>query len=101
MSKRLSGNVARPAPIEILVNGAPVTAYEGESLATVLLAAGNLTLSRDASGRPRSPFCNMGVCFDCMVDVEFEGAVSRLRACLTAARPGLQITIAAPSEGEL
>lgn len=103
MSKRVTTNVVRPAPIEILVNGIAVPAYEGESLATALIASGTLIMSRDASGRPRSPFCNMGVCFDCMVTVEESTAsqataAGRVRACLTAVRPGLRVTV--PEEPE-
>lgn len=98
MSKRITKNVARPAPIDILVNGAAVSAYEGETLATALIASGTLIMSRDASGRPRSPFCNMGVCFDCMVTVEqpigLQAQPRRVRACLTAVRPGLRVTVA-------
>lgn len=99
MSQRVVKNVERPAPVEILVNGKTVTAYAGESLATALIASGTLTLSRDSSGRARSPFCNMGVCFDCMVVVEAAtdsnaAAAGRVRACLTAVRPGLRITVA-------
>lgn len=98
MSKRVTKNVVRPSPIDILVNGAAVTAYEGESLATALIASGVLIMSRDASGRPRSPFCNMGVCFDCMVVIEESTAseatkLGRVRACLTAVRPGLRVTV--------
>lgn len=98
MSKRVTKNVVRPSPIEILVNGITVPAYEGESLATALIASGTLIMSRDASGRPRSPFCNMGVCFDCMVmvgqSIESQATtMGRVRACLTAVRPGLRITV--------
>ena len=98
MSNRITKNVARPAPIDIVVNGTAVSAYEGETLATALIASGTLIMSRDASGRPRSPFCNMGVCFDCMVTVEESAGLQtpprRVRACLTAVRPGLRITVA-------
>jgi hypothetical protein len=52
-------------------------------------------MSRDSSGRARSPYCNMGVCFDCMVAVEDPANVlpSRVRACLTAVRSGLRVTV--------
>jgi D-hydroxyproline dehydrogenase subunit gamma len=95
---RITQNVERPSPVTILVNGNPVTAYEGESLATALIASGTLVMSRDSSGRPRSPFCNMGICFECLVTVE-EAAprsgttVRRVRACLAAVRPGLLVTV--------
>ena len=98
MSKRIDKDVARPAPVSILVNGAVVSAHEGESLATALLAAGTLTLSRDGSGRPHSLYCNMGVCFDCMVSIERPAEAgtalpARVRACLTPVSAGLRITV--------
>ena len=91
MSKRITLGVTRPAPVSIFVNGKAIEAYEGESVLTALLAADVLTMSRDSFGRLRTPFCNMGVCFDCMVEVE--GAPSRVRACLTPVRAGMRVVV--------
>ena len=91
MSKRITLGVTRPAPVSISVNGKAVEAYEGESVLTALLAADVLVMSRDSFGRPRTPFCNMGVCFDCMVEVE--GAPSRVRACLMPVRAGMRVVV--------
>lgn len=98
MSKRLTQHVTRSAAVNILVNGETVSAYEGESLATALIAAGTLVMSRDSSGRPKSLFCNMGVCFDCMVVVEDDGPdgevrFSKVRACMTPVRAGLRVHV--------
>jgi hypothetical protein len=94
MSKRITRGVARPAPVTILINGKPVEAYEGESVLTALIAADVLIMSRDSFGRARTPFCNMGVCFDCMVDVQdAAGASSRVRACLTPVRADLRVSV--------
>lgn len=94
MSLRITKNVMRPQAVTIQVNDREVTAYEGESLATALLATDVLTMSRDNGGRLRAPFCNMGVCFDCLVEVENEGQFSRARACLTPVRAGLRVRVA-------
>jgi D-hydroxyproline dehydrogenase subunit gamma len=94
MSTRITKDVTRPQCVTIQVNGRDVTAYEGESLATALLAADVLTMSKDSSGRLRSPYCNMGVCFDCLVEIEDGGRRQRVRACLTAVRAGLRIMVA-------
>ena len=91
MSKRITQGVARPAPVSIFVNGKAVEAYEGESVLTALIAADVMALSRDSFGRLRTPFCNMGVCFDCMVEVE--GAPSRVRACLAPVRAGMRVVV--------
>jgi predicted molibdopterin-dependent oxidoreductase YjgC len=39
-------------------------------------------------GRPRGLFCGIGICFDCLVDVD---GVPNQRACLVAARPGMAV----------
>ena len=101
MSRRITANVSRPPAVTIQVNGQDISAYEGETVATALIAAGVLTMSRDsashaASGRPRSPYCNMGVCFDCLVEID-DGvgkAPLRVRACLTPVRAGLRVRVA-------
>lgn len=94
MSKRITLGVARPAPVRIFVNGKAIEAYEGESVLTALIAAGVLTTSRDSFGRLRTPFCNMGVCFDCLVEVaEGEGVSPRVRACLKPVRAGLRVVV--------
>ena len=101
MSLRIATNVARPQAVTIHVNDREISAYEGESVATALLAAGVLTMSRDEAshvggGRPRSPYCNMGICFDCLIEISdaARGDVpQRVRACLTQVRAGLRITV--------
>lgn len=94
MSKRIMTDVARPAAVSIFINGRAVEAYEGESVLTALIAAGVLTTSRDSFGRLRTPFCNMGVCFDCLVEVaDGVEVTSRVRACLTPVRAGLRVVV--------
>ncbi|UPY39236.1 (2Fe-2S)-binding protein [Sediminicoccus sp. KRV36] len=77
-----------PSDCEITWNGATIPARQGESLAAALLAAG-VTHFRDTavSGSPRGPFCMMGACFDCLVEV---GGVANLQACLVPVTPGLE-----------
>jgi sarcosine oxidase subunit alpha len=82
MSLRITKNVTRPPAVTIKVNGRDVTAYEGETLATALIAADVVRT-----------YCNMGVCFDCLVEIDAAGSSQRVRACLTAVRAGLCITV--------
>lgn len=95
MSRRITRNVTRPAPVRIYVNDEAVDAYPDESIVTALLAAGRLAMSLDDNGRPRAPYCNMGVCFECLVSVDRDGAAApeRVRACLTPVREGLRIRV--------
>jgi predicted molibdopterin-dependent oxidoreductase YjgC len=68
-----------------------IVAYEGETIATALLAAG-ITLFRHTwdESRPRGVFCAAGSCFDCRVEVDGEPDV---RACVTYARPGMSVRL--------
>ena len=97
MNHRISRNVARSSSVDIEVNGEVIRAYEGESIATALLAAGIAGLSRDRSGQARGVFCNMGVCYDCVVlltrSPDFGDVPVRVRSCLTPVTAGLCIRI--------
>lgn len=79
----------RGRALKVWVNGASVDAYDGETVATVLLSAGLWGMRRSRRrGEPRGLYCGMGVCFECLVTVEDLGAV---RACLTPVVEGMRI----------
>ncbi len=52
----------------------------GESLAAALIAAGILAFRQTRSGAERGIFCGMGVCQDCLVEVNGQ---ANQRACMT------------------
>jgi len=93
MSVRISKGVTRGRTIMVRVDGRAIEAFEGETVATVMLAAGITGFRSDAAGRPRGLFCNMGTCSECFVTVrtERDGPPRRLRACLTAAAMGMDV----------
>jgi 2Fe-2S iron-sulfur cluster protein len=79
-------------PAEILtiyIDGAPVQADSGESVAAVLLRQEDpwSRLTPDTCSR-RAPYCMMGVCFECVAEIE---AGRSVQTCLTPAREGLRI----------
>ena len=77
------------AAVEIMVDGAPFVAREGDSVAAALLAAGAVAFrATPISGAPRGPFCMMGVCFDCLVEID--GRPNE-QACMTAIAPGMRV----------
>jgi predicted molibdopterin-dependent oxidoreductase YjgC len=84
---RIEHDVVRPAEIAIEFDGERLPAYPGETVAAALLAAGKRTFRRTADGAPRGPYCNMGVCFECVVVVDDV----RVRACMTAVRDGMVV----------
>jgi sarcosine oxidase subunit alpha len=89
--------ITRGAPVHLTFDGADVAAYDGESVAAALLAAGTRTLRRTRrGGLPRGLFCAIGACHDCLVRVDGSGPV---RACLTPVRDGMQVTTHVLGEG--
>jgi hypothetical protein len=81
--------IERGAPYTFEFDGRAVEAHEGESLAAALLAAGlRATRSSAMRGEPRGYFCGMGVCWECVVEVEGMGLV---RACRFPAAADLRV----------
>jgi predicted molibdopterin-dependent oxidoreductase YjgC len=77
------------AEIRLVFDGHPIAARAGDNVAAALLAGG-VTRFRDTpvSGAPRAPWCMMGVCFDCLVEID--GVASR-QACLVMAADGMVV----------
>jgi hypothetical protein len=84
-TRRLWKGVERGRSFEIEVDGEKLPAYEGETIATVLLAAGKATLRKTAKhGRPRGIYCGVGTCFECRMIVNGKPNV---QVCRTPATP--------------
>ena len=83
----------RTEPVSFTFDGQPMTAEAGQTVGAALLAAGirSWRVTR-SGGRPRGLFCGIGVCFDCLVDVNEDRAV---RACLVPVREGDQVRTSA------
>jgi hypothetical protein len=76
----------RPDRVTISVDGVPVTGRAGQTIAAVLLAAGEASWRTTSFGdAPRGLFCGIGVCFDCVVEVN---GLADVRACLRRAHHG-------------
>ncbi|KAA1380708.1 (2Fe-2S)-binding protein [Aeromicrobium fastidiosum] len=85
-SRRIASPDARR--VQIVVDDVEVTAFEGDTVATALLAGGITAFHRGVDLTPRTPFCNMGTCFECTVTIDDR----RLRrACVTPVRPGMRV----------
>ena len=85
---RLETNVQRGPEVHLLVDEEAIVAYEGETVAAALLAAGRRAFRHTVSSEPRGIFCGIGLCFDCLVTVE---GVGNVRACLTPVREGMKV----------
>lgn len=82
-------NIIRGASFEIDVDGQKVLAYEGESLATVLMAAGVRDFAlHEEPHAPSRLFCGMGTCHQCLVTID---GLPNCQACRTITRPGMKV----------
>jgi D-hydroxyproline dehydrogenase subunit gamma len=76
--------------VQFSVNGVVVPARTGQSVAAALLAFGIRRLRRSPrAGTPRGAFCLMGVCQECLIEID-----GRLeQACMARVLPGMAVTI--------
>lgn len=77
------------ATVTLRLDGEPLQARRGQTVAVALLAAGRRVLRRTRrKGRPRGLFCAMGVCFDCVMTIDGKAGV---RACMIRVEDGMQV----------
>ncbi|PBB24478.1 (2Fe-2S)-binding protein [Mesorhizobium sp. WSM4307] len=73
----------------IFLDGRPVQCRPGDSVAAALLAAGvDRFRTTPVSGADRMPYCMIGNCFDCLVEID--GQADR-QACLVPTADGMQV----------
>jgi len=76
-------------PVTIHLDGAPITARRGETVAAVILRQiETWTRQSPISGERRAPYCMMGVCFECLAEVDGQGST---QTCLTIVHEGMQV----------
>ncbi|GAA1603102.1 MULTISPECIES: 2Fe-2S iron-sulfur cluster-binding protein [Kribbella] len=82
--------VGTPPTFEVTVDGQPVTAQAGQTVAAVLMANGHDTWrTTRIHNRPRGVFCGIGACQDCLVTLN---NTADTRACQRTITPGDTIT---------
>lgn len=87
--RRVNGIVGRGREIEIIVEGLPVRAFEGESVAAALLANDQRSLRETARrGEWRGVYCGIGVCFDCVMTIDGR---PNIRTCQTPVHAGMRV----------
>lgn len=78
-----------PQAVTIFIDGRPVAAELGESVAAVLLRQPEgWSRTTPISQSPRAPYCMMGVCFECLVEIDGQGSV---QSCLTPVADGMRV----------
>lgn len=85
--RRIQDGVERGGAVDIEIEGEMLRAYEGETIAAALLAAGKHSFRRTARrGEPRGVYCGMGVCFDCVMTVN---GIPNVRTCQARVSAGM------------
>lgn len=75
--------------LTIFVNDTALLVPEGHTVAAALLAKGyNITRRSAVSEEQRGPYCLMGVCFECLVEIN---GTPNQQSCMTQVTDGMSI----------
>ncbi|MDX2315947.1 MAG: (2Fe-2S)-binding protein [Gammaproteobacteria bacterium] len=75
--------------LRVTFEGEELLAHPNDTVAAALLATGQWQFrTTPVSEAPRGPFCMMGVCFECLVEID---GVANRQACMTEVRDGMRI----------
>ena len=77
------------ATLTVIVSGAAVRVPRGFTAAAAMLVhTAGATRATPVSGEPRAPYCMMGVCFECLLEIDGE---PNQQGCLVTVREGMRI----------
>lgn len=86
MFKRLDTDAEQ---VLIELDGVEVSVPAGVSVAAALLSLDILPLRQTpVSGAARAPFCMMGICFECLVEID---GIANQRACQLQVQAGMHL----------
>jgi predicted molibdopterin-dependent oxidoreductase YjgC len=75
--------------VDIVFEGECVSVPTGINLAAALLVAGVHDFRSSAIGHvPRAPYCMMGICFECLVEID---GIPARQSCLIQVREGMEV----------
>ena len=90
MFRPIESNTSTQA-VTFQLQGKSITAREGDTLAIALMNSGVFTFRQTAvSSQPRGPLCLMGICFDCLIEVDGQ---QNVQACMVEVREGMQLRL--------
>lgn len=90
MFKRIAAMFETPT-VTIQVDGRGVSVRAGLPLALALMEANVVPIRHSAvSGAPRSPLCMMGICFECLVEVDGR---QNVQSCMVDVADGMDVRL--------
>jgi predicted molibdopterin-dependent oxidoreductase YjgC len=85
----VASEVRSTRTVNLTFNDQPLTVPAGISVAAALLQSGiNRFRTTPVSESPRAPYCMMGVCFECLVQID---GVPNRQSCLIDVADGMRI----------
>jgi len=85
----IQAGASATATIAVTFNGHPLQLPVGSSVAAALLAAGVKRFRNSpVSGDGRAPYCMMGACFECLLEID---GVPNRQGCLVSLEAGMCI----------
>ena len=77
------------ATVPVTVEGRDIRVPEGASAAAAVLLAGFDSIRETpVTGAPRGPYCLMGVCFDCLAEID---GIANRQSCMVTVAAGMAI----------
>ena len=87
MFKRIIG--INDQTVTITIEGQELDVPESDTVGAAMLAAGfEYTRTTAVSGIHRAPYCMMGACFECLVEID---GIPNQQACQTQVREGMVV----------
>jgi hypothetical protein len=77
------------ATVTVVVEGREIDVPEGASAAAAALLAGVVAIRETpVGGAPRGPYCLMGICFDCLAEID---GIANRQSCMVTVATGMII----------
>lgn len=75
--------------VTIDFEGTMLDVWAGETVAAAIMAAGSdYTRTSAISGVHRAPYCQMGICFECLMEID---GIPNCQACMVQVKEGMKI----------
>jgi predicted molibdopterin-dependent oxidoreductase YjgC len=74
--------------IHLVLDGTPITAQAGDTVAAAILAYSSDPSRTTSKGMSRAPYCMMGICFECLIEIDGK---PNTQGCMTAVRDGMVV----------
>jgi predicted molibdopterin-dependent oxidoreductase YjgC len=74
--------------VAVTVEGRMIAVPLGASAAAAMFAAGYDSIRQTAGGSMRAPYCMMGVCFECLAEID---GVPNRQSCMVEVQDGMRI----------